>query len=102
MMNTIQTQINTNTWLKGTWEEYIDLCTNQNYKQNKFYYYNHKIRIETPPLEKNHASDHSFINYSTFLYATLKEIPLNGKDCLKLPIVLLLMINDKNGYFMKT
>ncbi|MFP4254486.1 MAG: Uma2 family endonuclease, partial [Halothece sp.] len=49
-------------------------------EKGKCYYYHHQYRIEMSPLGNNHASDHSFLNHLIHLYATLKEIELNGKD----------------------
>ncbi|NEO33253.1 MAG: Uma2 family endonuclease [Symploca sp. SIO3C6] len=81
-MNTLPTRIKiiSDTWITATWDEYIQATENPDYDKAKFYYNNGKLRIEMSPLGNDHASDHSIITYALNLYATVKEINLNGKD----------------------
>lgn len=73
-------KITSDTWVKRTWEEYLNLCDDPQLEKAKFYYYNDKIRIEMTPIGNDHARDHGILNHAIYLYATLKNIPLNGND----------------------
>ncbi|MDJ0901912.1 MAG: Uma2 family endonuclease [Xenococcus sp. MO_188.B8] len=70
----------TNTWVSATWDEYLENIDNPIYKKAKSYYYNNEYRIEMTPIGNDHSQDHSIINHAVYLYATIKGIPLNGKD----------------------
>ncbi|QDZ38767.1 Uma2 family endonuclease [Euhalothece natronophila Z-M001] len=73
-------QLKTETWLNGSWEDYLKTLETLPDEKGKGYYYDHQYRIEMSPLGNNHASDHSLLNYIIHLYATLMGIELNGKD----------------------
>jgi len=79
-MATLQTNLPTDTWVKATWDEYIQAIENPLYEKAKSYYYNGQLRIEMSPIGNDHASDHSIIIYAVHLYAATKNIDLNGKD----------------------
>ena len=46
----------------------------------KGYYYNGRMKIEMPPVGNDHASDQTIIIFAVNLFASIKGIPLNGKD----------------------
>jgi len=48
-------------------------------RKAKGYYYNGQLRIEMSPVGSDHASAHTII-FAVNLFATLKGIPLNGRD----------------------
>ncbi|MGK7943813.1 MAG: Uma2 family endonuclease [Microcystaceae cyanobacterium] len=75
-----QPPIKSDTWITGTWDEYLTYCNDPQLEKAKFYYYNQRIRIEMPPFGSDHARDHGIIGHAIYLYATLKNILLNGKD----------------------
>ena len=79
-MTIIKEKIITDTWIDLTWEDYLTLIENITYKKAKFYYFQGKAKIEMSPLGNSHSLDHAFINYAIYLYATFKEIVLNGRD----------------------
>ncbi|MGK7928683.1 MAG: Uma2 family endonuclease [Spirulina sp.] len=79
-MSTIQAKIPADTWIRATWDEYIQATENPDYEKAKFYYNNGRLRIEMSPLGHDHACDHSIINYAINLYATLKNIDLTCLD----------------------
>lgn len=79
-MSNLQTKLPTETWLAATWEEYIQVIENPAYEKAKGYYYNNKMRVEILPVGNDHASDHTIVILSASNYATLKGIPMNGKD----------------------
>jgi Uma2 family endonuclease len=73
-------QLVPNSWVIGTWAEYLKNFENPAHAKAKGYYYNGKYRIEMTPIGNEHSQDHSIINYAVYLYATLRNIPLTGKD----------------------
>ena len=79
-MVAIEKQLLTDIWLTADWDEYIKNIEHPAYKKAKGYYYDGKYRIEMTPIGNEHSQDHSIINHAVFLYATLKGIPLMGKD----------------------
>ncbi|RCJ14690.1 hypothetical protein A6S26_11375 [Nostoc sp. ATCC 43529] len=79
-MSELQTPLVTDTWIKATWDEYIELIENPAYEKAKGYYHNEHMRIEMPPIGNDHASDHGIIMYAVYLFASIKGITLNGKD----------------------
>ncbi|MDJ0718758.1 MAG: Uma2 family endonuclease [Prochloraceae cyanobacterium] len=79
-MSNIQTQIPTDTWVKATWEEYLQAVDDLQVKKAKCYYYNGQLRIEMTPVGHDHASDHSIIMLAVNLFAILKGIDFNSAD----------------------
>jgi len=61
---------------KSSWDEYVRLLNSH----TKGYYYNGQLRIEMSPVGSDHASAHTIIIFAVNLFATLKGIPLNGRD----------------------
>jgi Uma2 family endonuclease len=80
IMTLLQTKIISDTWIDASWEEFIEATENPDYQTGKFYYYQGKLRIEMSPLGNDHASDHSIIGCAIMLYASLKNIDLNGNN----------------------
>ena len=70
----------TNTWVSATWDEYIENIEHPSSEKAKGYYNNGRYRIEMTPIGNEHSQDHSIINHAVYLYATVKGIPLTGKD----------------------
>ncbi len=79
-MSALQTKLLTNTWVVATWDEYIEAIEDPIYEKAKGYYQNGRLRIEMSPVGSDHASDHTIIIFAVNLFATLKDIPLNGRD----------------------
>ncbi len=79
-MSELQTQLATDTWITATWDEYIQIIENPTYEKAKGYYHNGQMRIEMPPIGNDHASDHTIIIFAVNLFASIKNIALNGKD----------------------
>lgn len=73
-------QLVTNTWAIATWDEFLKNLENPAHVKAKGYYQNGKYRIEMTPIGNEHSQDHSIINHAVYLYATLRNIPLTGKD----------------------
>lgn len=79
-MSELQTQLPTDTWVVATWNEYIQTIENPAYEKAKGYYYDGRLRIEMPPVGSDHARDHTIIIFAVNLFASIKGIPLNGRD----------------------
>lgn len=79
-MNQLTTKLPTDTWVKATWDEYLQTIEDPAYEKAKCYYQNGKIRLEIAPVGSDHASDHAIIMIAIGLFAALKGIPINGKD----------------------
>ena len=79
-MVTTSKKLTTDTWVSATWDEYLEQIDLPGYEKAKGYYYNNKYRIEVTPIGNEHSQDHSIINHAVYLYATVKGIPLTGKD----------------------
>ncbi|MBR8830369.1 MAG: hypothetical protein N5P05_003464 [Chroococcopsis gigantea SAG 12.99] len=73
-------KITSDTWIKGTWEEYLELCDTPDLDKAKFYYFSGRMRIEMAPVGLDHSRDHSIVTHAIYLYAGLRKIPLNGSD----------------------
>lgn len=79
-MVNLQTKIATDTWVKASWEEYIQLVENPEYEKARCYYYNGEFRIEMSALGNDHSLDHAIIIVGVNLFAIIKNIPLNARD----------------------
>lgn len=79
-MSELQTKLQTDTWVVATWDEYIQTIEDPAYEKAKGYYHNGQLRIEMSPVGSDHASDHTIIIFAVNLFASLKGIPLNGRD----------------------
>ena len=79
-MVTTSKKLTADTWVSATWDEYLENIDRPEYEKAKGYYNNGKYRIEMTPIGNEHSQDHSIINHAVYLYATVKGIPLTGKD----------------------
>ena len=79
-MVTTSRKLITDAWVTATWNEYLEDIEQPDYKKAKGYYHDGKYRIEMTPIGNEHSQDHSIINHAVYLYTTLKNIPLTGKD----------------------
>jgi Uma2 family endonuclease len=79
-MSELQTQLPTDTWVVATWDEYVQTIENPAYEKAKGYYYDGRLRIEMPPVGSDHSRDHTVIIFAVNLFASIKGIPLNGRD----------------------
>jgi Uma2 family endonuclease len=79
-MVNLKIKIPTDTWVKATWEEYIQLVENPEYEKANCYYFNGELRIEMSALGNDHSLDHAIIIVGVNLFAILKNIPLNARD----------------------
>lgn len=73
-------QLVANIWVTAAWDQYLKNIEKPSQVKTKGYYHNGKYRIEMTPVGNEHSQDHSIINHGIYLYATLSNIPLTGKD----------------------
>ena len=79
-MAALQTQIQTDTWISASWDDYQSSLKSPELATAKGYYHNGRMRLEMSPVGNDHASDHTIVIYAIHLYAALNNIDLNGKD----------------------
>ncbi|MDY6783467.1 MAG: Uma2 family endonuclease [Cyanobacteriota bacterium] len=79
-MSDLQTALPANTWLKATWENYLNAIAQPTCENAKGYYYDGQLRIEMSPVSSDHASDHTLIAVAVNLFGILRQIPLQGRD----------------------
>lgn len=72
--STILTQnVVTDTWVKGSWDEFIRLAENPLYDEGRFYYYQGLLKIEMSPLGPRQGRQNSIISKAISLFATVKN-----------------------------
>lgn len=74
---TIQT-LESDTWVKASWEEFLALAENPDYEKGKFYYYRGYMRSEMSPIGSSHSQDNHVTSNVINLYATVKNIRIKG------------------------
>jgi Uma2 family endonuclease len=79
-MSELKTKISTDTWIEVSWDEYIEIIEHPEYQKAKSYYDRGKLRLEMTPLGNDHSKDHSIINHAIHLFASIKDININGHD----------------------
>ncbi len=72
------TPILTDTWIKASWEDFINLTQNPDYENGTFYYDQGWMKIEMSPIGIAHARDNSIISTVITLYAAIKNIAIEG------------------------
>ncbi|HEY9604565.1 MAG TPA: Uma2 family endonuclease [Allocoleopsis sp.] len=68
----------TDTWVKASWEEFLELADDSTYANGRFYYYRDYLRIEMSPLGPRHGRQNTIISTLVTLFATLKTIRIIG------------------------
>jgi Uma2 family endonuclease len=79
-MTQTATKFPLDTWIKISWDEYLQVVESLAYKKAACYYYDGKGRIEMTPLGSNHAQDHFSIGSSIQLFASLRDIDIKVYD----------------------
>ena len=73
--NSAITQVlETDIWVKATWEEFLNFAKDSAWENGKFYYYQEHMRVEMSPVGPLHARHNSIIPYVIILFATLRNI----------------------------
>ncbi|MFB2939334.1 Uma2 family endonuclease [Aerosakkonemataceae cyanobacterium BLCC-F154] len=66
----------TDTWVKATWEEFLELADNPEYEKARFYYHQGYMRIEMAALGSRHGRQNSLVANVITIFATLKNIEI--------------------------
>ncbi len=61
-------------WVKATWDEFMALADDPSLEKSRFYYDNHKMRIEMSPVGQIHAHENSIVSNVVRLFATIRNI----------------------------
>ena len=68
--------IETDNWVKGSWEEFLALANEAKYEKAKFYYYQGYMRVEMSPVGFRHGRQNAFISKVINIFTALKDIPV--------------------------
>lgn len=79
-MSQLQIKPITDTWIKATWDEYLQVIDDPAYEKAKGYYYNGRMRIEMAALGNPHSRDHYIVIAGVALFASVKGIDVDGHD----------------------
>jgi Uma2 family endonuclease len=75
-MSQLQSKILTDTWVKATWDDYLDAA--KTLETAKGYYYNGHYRLEMTPIGFDHGCDHTIIMLAIHLYSLARKIDFQG------------------------
>lgn len=71
-------QIQTDTWVNATWDEFTTLMDDPLYEEGRGYFDNDTMRIEMAPLGRGHARQNSLISQVISLYGMLRNLRVVG------------------------
>lgn len=74
--STILQPIQTHTWVKATWDEFVAISTQTQYESAQAYYHHSSMRLEMAPLGSAHGQDNSLISTVVTLYGLAKNLPI--------------------------
>ncbi len=66
--------LETDIWVKATWEEFLHFAEDSGWEKGKFYYYQEQMRVEMSPVGPLHGRQNSIVSYVIILFATLRNI----------------------------
>lgn len=66
--------LETDVWVKATWEEFQAFADDSTWEKGKFYYYEQYMRVEMSPVGPLHGRQNSIVSYVVILFATLRNI----------------------------
>ncbi|MEL7316179.1 MAG: Uma2 family endonuclease, partial [Cyanobacteria bacterium J06559_3] len=69
-------QIQTDTWVKATWDEFAAAMDDPHYEKSRGYFDNGTMRIEMAPLGRGHARQNSILSKVISLYAMVRNLRL--------------------------
>jgi Uma2 family endonuclease len=68
----------TDTWVKGSWDEFLKVAEDADFQEGRFYFYQNYMRVEMSPVGSIHGSHNNVVANVVNLYATLKNIKIKG------------------------
>jgi Uma2 family endonuclease len=80
MVNTlpVSQDLVTDEWVRGTWEQFLELCNRPDLEKAKFYYDAGWMRIEIMPTGYGHGQDNTLLLYVVGLFGGIKNIQFKG------------------------
>lgn len=66
----------TDTWVKASWEEFLELADNPEYEKARFYYNQGCMRVEMAAIGSHHGRQNSVIAYLVILFVTLRNLEI--------------------------
>lgn len=68
----------TDSWVKVSWDEFLEVTKHSDYQQGRFYFYQNYMRVEMLPVGSIHGNNHNVVANVVNFYATLKNIKIKG------------------------
>jgi Uma2 family endonuclease len=68
--------LETDIWVKATWEEFLAFVDDSTWEKGKFYYYEEQMRVEMSAVGPLHGRQNSIMIYVVILFATFRNIPV--------------------------
>ena len=73
--NSAITQVlETDIWVKATWEEFLNFAEDSAWEKGKFYYYQEHMRVEMSPVGPLHARHNSIVSRVVNFYTAFRNI----------------------------
>ena len=73
--NSAITQVlETDIWVKATWEEFLAFADDSTWEKGKFYYYQEHMRVEMSPVGPLHARHNSIVSRVVNFYTAFRNI----------------------------
>ncbi|MCA6504177.1 MAG: Uma2 family endonuclease [Pseudanabaena sp.] len=69
-----------NTWVKLSWDEFIQVAEDPKYQKYKFYYCNGEARVEPMSTGSDHSDDHALIVIAIGLFVAVNGLDIRSKD----------------------
>jgi hypothetical protein len=77
-MSQLRTPILTDTWVRATWDEYLQAMDELDSEKAKGYYDNGYYRFAMTPVGFDRSCDHTIVIFAVNLDAVLKQIKIKG------------------------
>ncbi|MBD2292196.1 Uma2 family endonuclease [Anabaena sphaerica FACHB-251] len=71
-------KIDTDTWVKVSWDEFLEFADSSDYQEGRFYFYQNYMRVEMSPVGSIHGSNNNVVSNVVNLFAALKNIKIKG------------------------
>ena len=66
--------LETDIWVKATWEEFLAFADDSTWEKGKFYYYQEQMRVEMSPVGPLHARHNSIVSRVVNFYTAFRNI----------------------------
>jgi Uma2 family endonuclease len=69
-----------NTWVKSSWDEFVQVADDPKYQKYKFYYFNGEARVEPMSTGSDHSDDHALVIMAIGLFIAINGLAIRTKD----------------------